>query len=123
MDQDEFTQLLLGKSITETIAFGSSSNAEFCYCVQVAHHTENLTAAFNGNTITITVDCERLSDWAQSNGEGLYESQRVSKDTVLRIALEKDYTCLAAREGEDSGREFDNPNKNNIIVKTPTEEE
>lgn len=47
--------------------------------------------------------------WASDNSEGIYGQQENGSATPLGIAVEKDYTCLTERPGEDEHDNFPNP--------------
>ncbi len=78
------------------------------YRVRVDRHGQEISASYNSNLIDIRVP-EALSErWCGTDLVTLSASQTVSTGE-LRIVLEKDWACLAPREGEDESDNFPHP--------------
>ncbi len=51
---------------------------------------------------------KQLSEWTNSDENGLYCSIRNADGSELKVTIEKDYKCLTER-GEDESANFENP--------------
>jgi len=65
-------------------------------------------ATFRNGVLEILVPEGNAREWCTSERVTLAYEQSLP-DAVLRITLEKDFACLAAREGEDESDNFPHP--------------
>ena len=62
--------------------------------------------------LRVAVPKERVLQWLRPDEVSIEAEQAVGGGEVLKILIEKDYTCLAPRgDGEDDSDLFANPNK------------
>lgn len=70
----------------------------------------DLTASFSDNTITIRAPEAMIADWAGSEQVSMRTTEALAGDAELTVLVEKDFACLAPREGEDESDMFVHPN-------------
>lgn len=67
-----------------------------------------LSAEMNGAMI-VRVPSDEAERWAASDEVGISAEQPVGDGTTLKILIEKDFTCLVPRAGEDDADTFPHP--------------
>jgi len=70
---------------------------------------EVVECSFDENLLTVSVPASQVVTWANSDQVGIEASQENGLDEKLHILVEKDFTCLKARTGEDESDHFPNP--------------
>ncbi len=85
-----------------------SPTAELRYRLEVAP-SGGVEARFAGAVVTIAVPRPRLETWLAPEAVSISAEQAIGGGQTLRILVEKDYTCLAPRAGEDDSDLFANP--------------
>jgi hypothetical protein len=68
-------------------------------------------AELRGSLIRVIVPRKEVERWLEPEQVSIEGEQAIGDGTHLRILLEKDYTCLAPRGGEDDSELFANPEK------------
>jgi hypothetical protein len=106
LTQGEVRELSEGRPVEEKVPF--APQATLTYRLRPDRETQEITASYTGNLIEIRVPERAALQWSQSDQVGLERSQPVA-DGELRIALEKDFACLAPRAGEDESDNFPHP--------------
>ena len=66
-------------------------------------------AVLEGSTIRVLVPRATIDAWAGSDQVGFAAEQPSGGGQSLRILVEKDWTCLTARPGEEDVDTFPNP--------------
>jgi len=107
LTQGEIRELVEKGTVAERVPF--ASNAALTYRLRLDHRINEITATYHGNIIEILVPDRMGREWYGTDLVGLARSQPV-EGGELRIALEKDFACLAPREGEDESDNFPHPN-------------
>ena len=74
------------------------------YEVRVSDDIEQPQAIFEQSDIVVTLPAGAVEEWAQSD-----EVTIAGEHGPLRILVEKDFACLAPREGEDESDMFPHP--------------
>jgi hypothetical protein len=85
-----------------------TSSIELKYGIDV-RPSGAVTAAFDGSSLRVTLPKSRLDLWLRPEEVSVEGSQPIGGGKALQILLEKDYTCLAPRAGEDDSDSFANP--------------
>lgn len=67
------------------------------------------TARFSDATLTVTVPVSAVREWAETDQVSIAADESLDDGDVLKILVEKDYACLAPREGEDESDMFPHP--------------
>ena len=68
-----------------------------------------VAAEFGGNVLRVLVPKASVEVWLRPDEVAIEGEQAIGHGEVLRILVEKDYTCLAPRSGEDDSELFANP--------------
>ena len=106
LTQGEIRALAEGRTVQEEVPFGPGS--ALLYRLRRDAGIPLITASYSNNVIEIRVPESDALRWCGSELVGLEQTQPVTGG-ALRIALEKDYACLAPREGEDESDNFPHP--------------
>ncbi|HVI00959.1 MAG TPA: hypothetical protein VM869_19715 [Enhygromyxa sp.] len=104
LTRGEVRQLREIGSVVETIHFGAT---ELHYELRSAD-TPAPVASFAGNRIEITLPREQANAWADGDEVGIAAEQALAHGQ-LSLLIEKDFRCLAPRDGEDDGDAFPHP--------------
>jgi hypothetical protein len=94
-------------SVEDTVRFAPATS--LTYRVRRAE-THAACASFDGATVDVLVPSATVIAWASSDQVGFEAEQSVGDGPPLRILVEKDWTCLTARTGEEDVDTFPNPN-------------
>lgn len=93
--------------IEETIEFGFDSAQKFAYAL--AAGGDRVRAVFENNRLAVFMPSEQARAWARGAEIGVSAEQPLADDKTLRILVEKDFSCLDERPGEDESDLFANP--------------
>jgi len=88
---------------------GFPGGREFQYRVESSPAIVNPAAFFSENTISIRLPETAVLAWATSEQVSLPGEQVLDDGAKLNILVEKDFACLAPREGEDEADMFPHP--------------
>jgi hypothetical protein len=94
--------------VEDTVRFGPATS--LTYRIRRGEGSA-VRASLDGATIEVVVPRATLDPWASSEQVGFDAEQPVGDSAPLRIVVEKDWTCLTARAGEEDVDTFPNPNK------------
>lgn len=81
----------------------------FCYEVESSPASVTPAAFLSDNKITIQLPESTVGAWALSEQVSLAGEQQYKNGEQLSILVEKDFTCLAPREGEDESDMYPHP--------------
>jgi hypothetical protein len=104
LTKSEVADLVSKGFIENQIRLGAGSGCTFVYRVESVV-TSNVAVTYQGNQLCVRVPAHEVIEWAQSEQVGIYSQESWG----LRLAIEKDFKCLAPRSGEDESDAFDNP--------------
>jgi hypothetical protein len=68
-----------------------------------------VAAQFAANSLRVVLPKARVEQWLDDREVAIEGEQPIGNGETLRILVEKDYTCLAPRTGEDDADLFVNP--------------
>lgn len=88
---------------------GFPGGKDFQYRVESSPASVNPAAFFSDNKITVRLPESAVLAWATTDQVSLPGEQVLDDGTLLQLLVEKDFTCLAPREGEDESDMFPNP--------------
>lgn len=88
---------------------GFPGGSKFCYTVESSPASVNPGAFFSDATLAVRLPETMVLGWADSAQVSINGEQRLDDGTVLSILVEKDFACLAPREGEDDTDMFPHP--------------
>lgn len=66
-------------------------------------------ASYEGHCVNVVLPQPVVDQWRQPEEVSIEAEQPLADGQSLRILVEKDFECLAPREGEDQGGLFPNP--------------
>ena len=92
-----------------TARTGFPGSREFRYAIESSPASVNPGAFFSDNTLTVRLPETMVLGWANSAQVSIVGEQRLDDGTPLAILVEKDFACLAPREGEDEADLFPHP--------------
>jgi len=92
-------------SVTEAVNFGPSV---LHYELRRAE-VDAPTARFEGDRIVVSLPRAQANAWAEGDAVGIAATQALAGDASLALLIEKDFQCLAPREGEQDVDAFPHP--------------
>ena len=81
----------------------------FDYVLESSPATVKPEAHLSNNVLTVRVPVLDIQNWADSDRVSIDSEQILDDGERLRILVEKDFHCLAPREGEDESDMFPHP--------------
>ena len=90
-------------------ATGFPGGREFQYRVESSPAIVNPAAFFSDNTISVRLPEAAVLAWATTEQVSMPGEQVLDDGTKLAILVEKDFACLAPREGEDESDMYPHP--------------
>jgi hypothetical protein len=93
-------------SAEDSIRFAPGT--EWRYGIEVTP-VGNVAARFAANSLCVILPKARVEQWLDDREVAIEAEQPIGNGETLRILVEKDYTCLAPRTGEDDADLFVNP--------------
>ena len=99
LTRSEVERLAAEGRLTETVDLGR----KFAYEI-VADDVDDVSAAFDGATIRVTLPRSKAMEWAGTERVGIE-----AFTAGVRVAVEKDFACLTPRREEDESDMFDHP--------------
>ena len=92
---------------------GFPGGREFQYRVEGSPASVNPGAFFSDNIVTVRLPESTVLAWANSEQVSIEGEQRLDDGETLSILVEKDFVCLAPRDGEDESDMFAHPEADN----------
>lgn len=81
----------------------------FEYVLESSPATVKPEAHISNNILTVRVPQQEILRWADSDAVSIGAAQILDDGDELGVLVEKDFACLAPREGEDESDMFPNP--------------
>lgn len=106
LSQGEMRALAERGEVQDRVHFPGGSMLS--YRVRVDRNTDDISGIYTNNLIEIILPEELSARWCGTDLVTLSAEQAHSTG-ALRIVLEKDWACLAPREGEDESDNFPHP--------------
>lgn len=106
LTQGEIRALAEHGTVEEEVPFGPG--VRLVYRLKKDATAREISASYAGNLLEIRVPEPMASRWCSSQEVTLAHAQALPQG-ALQITLEKDYACLAPREGEDESDNFPHP--------------
>lgn len=106
LTQGEVHALAEAGSVSDAVHFAPGSTLE--YRVRRDAAVDVLTASFDSSVIEVRVPERTALEWCASDLVTL-ECSRQTPAGTLRLLVEKDFTCLVPRAGEDESDHFPHP--------------
>jgi hypothetical protein len=106
LSQGEMQALAESGEVADHISF--PGGVALIYRLRMDRNITSISASYSSDLIDIRVPRELSERWCGSDLVTLSASQPLAAGE-LRIVLEKDWACLAPREGEDESDNFPHP--------------
>ncbi len=88
---------------------GFPGGRSFQYRVESSPASVNPAAFFSDNALTVRLPETAVLAWATTEQVSLPGEQVLDDGAMLQILVEKDFTCLVPREGEDESDMYPHP--------------
>lgn len=93
--------------VSGTVPF--SGGVTFGYVLESSPACVKPVAQFSNNVLRVRLPEKDVHDWANSEAVSIAAEQLLDEGGQLNILVEKDFACLAPREGEDESDMFPHP--------------
>lgn len=107
LTRSEVDQMQREGRVDAAVAF--PDGARLGYSLRSASAFSEVTAEFTDERIAINVPEAILRQWASTDEVSIAASQQLGQGGTLALLVEKDFACLAPREGEDDSDMFPHP--------------
>jgi hypothetical protein len=101
LSRGEVTQLAENGRVEDAISFGPS---KLTYVLETSAEGR-VGATYEDHRIVVTLPKDRAASWTSSDEVG------IESDGEVKILVEKDWSCLKPRSGEDDSDAFPHPEK------------
>ncbi len=102
LTRNEVSHLAEAGLVEESVTFGPGTESVLVYRVRSGEADD---ATHRAGCIEVVVRPVALREWASGIAEGIY----FETGAGLRVAVEKDFRCLAPRDGEDDSDAYEHP--------------
>lgn len=82
------------------------------YALQTGGQSEELSAGFSVNKITVYMPANYAQMWVSTNEVGYSNMQGIGTDKELFLLVEKDFKCIDPTGLEDQSDNYENPSHN-----------
>jgi hypothetical protein len=110
LSQSEVAQFQTTGAVEESIEFGLSEDNKLIYRL-ISAVNKTIEAEFVHGQITVFVPQALALEWTTTNRIGLGNKQEIGEERTLKILIEKDFSCVERRDGEDDSDAFPYPNE------------
>ncbi len=93
--------------ISASVPFAGGVTLE--YALESSPACVKPVALFSNNALTVRVPETEVLEWASTEAVSIAAEQLLDEGGHLKILVEKDFACLAPREGEDETDMFPHP--------------
>lgn len=108
VSQAELAQLVGEGSVQDSVGFGPG--ARLVYRLEVTDGAaEAVSAGYDGGGVNVVLPRALVDVWQRPDEVSIRGEQPLPGGESLGILIEKDFTCLIPREGEDQSDLFPNP--------------
>ena len=81
----------------------------FDYILESSPATVNAEAHISNNVLTVRIPENEIMQWVTTEQVSISAEQILDGGDLLNILIEKDFACLAPRDGEDESDMYPNP--------------
>ncbi|AHM58399.1 hypothetical protein D770_00625 [Flammeovirgaceae bacterium 311] len=97
--------------VTTVTCMGFSPENFLSYSLKKSEDSEVVTAVFEKGEIIVSVPSGLADDWTKTDRVGFDARMPLANNEQLNILVEKDFSCMQQRPGEDETDAFPNPLK------------
>jgi hypothetical protein len=90
-----------------------ADSKSFKYVLESSPAAVKPEAHISNNVLTVRIPHIDVQQWAESEQVSISSERSLDDGDRLKILIEKDFACLAPREGEDDSDMFPNPDAEN----------
>ncbi len=109
LTRSEVDQIGEGEAVTEATQFPGGLTLQYSLVPGEIRNAELATSP-EGQAIRVEVPAEMATEWATSQTQVGFSGETPFAVGPLEILIEKDFTCITPREGEEELDTFPNPN-------------
>jgi hypothetical protein len=106
LSRSEMARLEESGMVEDSAEFGADSGLSYGLKIGTA---EGLEVSYGDDRISVLVPEAMLEVWAEPEEVSLSGEQSLPGGGTLAVLLEKDFACLAPRDGDDDTDTFPNP--------------
>jgi hypothetical protein len=81
----------------------------FDYILESSPATVSSEAHISNNVLTVRIPENEITQWVTTEQVSISTEQILDGGDLLKILIEKDFACLAPRDGEDEADMYPNP--------------
>jgi hypothetical protein len=107
LSQTEVESVNANGLVRGRVPFAGSNSFE--YVLESSPATVRPEAHISNNVLTVRIPQLDIKQWAESEQVSIASDQVLNDGEQLKILIEKDFACLAPREGEDESDMFPHP--------------
>jgi hypothetical protein len=107
LTQSEVARIGNGQSVEESISF--SPEQTLTYVIVVSADAAAVWSHYAANRIAVVLPLSVAKAWVSGNEVGINATQPITANDHLKIIIEKDFTCLTKRTGDDDKDTFPHP--------------
>lgn len=108
LTRSEVARLAEGGEVTDRVEFGPG--AALSYTIARADVAQ-VRATLEGAHVRVDAPAAVVRDWAATEQVGFEGVQPLDGDRALKILVEKDWTCLTKREGDEDVDTYPHPHE------------
>jgi hypothetical protein len=110
LDRKDLETLTRDGRVEDALRFGPDEGSAFVFAVEIGEAPRGgPSASYRDGRLTVSFDRLDVEEWADDDRVG-FERIQVSDGNVVRILVEKDFTCLDRTAGhEDDSHAYPNP--------------
>lgn len=104
----EVDELSSKGTVDASTRFGGADDHHLLYGIEAT--TDGVVyATFLNRRITIYIPAQVIGDWSGTDRVGIEEKQSLGAGRYLQILVEKDFSCLKPRDGDDDTDTYPHP--------------
>ena len=115
LTQTEVTQFAKTGRVESVIEFGTAPADQFIYSLSAEDGLAAPTVNFEDRRIGVRIPRDQADEWTGSENTGISAEHAIDGGRHLHILIEKDFTCIKKRDGEDDVDTFPNPMANRMF--------
>ena len=107
LTQTEVDTVRVDALVRGRVIFAGSNTFE--YVLESSPATVKPEAHFSNNALTVRIPENDIQQWSTTEQVSIAAEQTLDGGGHLKILIEKDFACLAPRDGEDEGDMYPHP--------------
>jgi hypothetical protein len=108
LSQTDVRQFAEIGTVEETIAVNPETEEQFAFRL-VRWEGQVPSVGFEKGVLTVSIPAKLADDWTSTDRVGIEGTHPNGTPDGLNVLIEKDFTCLQPREGDDDKDTFPNP--------------